>query len=272
METSARSRIGFIGAGRMAMALAKGFLEQQAAARDALIACDVYEPSRQAFTAATGVTCVTDCQTVVEKSDVLFLAVKPQVLKEVTPEIARSLRPDQLVVSIAAGVTLTQLESLLGGHPLIVRVMPNTPCLVGAGAAGMAAAAGVSAADRQHVQQLLDTVGICLEVPERLMDAVTGLSGSGPAYVFQLLEAMSDAGVLMGLPRSTATRLSAQTVLGAARMLLETEEHPGALKDAVASPGGTTIAGLAELERGGFRAAMINAVEAATRRSQELRG
>lgn len=265
-----RNRIGFIGAGRMATALAKGFLEQKAVAREALSACDVWEPSRMAFSKSTGVVCTAESRSVIINSDVLFLAVKPQVIKDVTPEISRHARPDQLIVSIAAGVTLAQLGKYLGNHRQLIRIMPNTPCLVGAGAAGMAASASVSSEDRDFIRHLLETVGICIEVPEKLMDAVTGLSGSGPAYVFQMLEAMSDAGVLMGLPRDIATRLAAQTVLGAARMVLESGDHPGELKDAVTSPGGTTIAGIAALERGGFRAALIDAIEAGTLRSREL--
>lgn len=270
MEHTQRNRVGFIGAGRMATALAKGFLGQKAVTQENLLACDVWEPSRIAFTEVTGVACAAESKTVIEQSDVLFLAVKPQVVKDVCSEIAQHAKADQLVVSIAAGVTLTQLGKYLGNHRQLIRIMPNTPCLVGAGAAGMAAAGSVCQADRDFIRTLLETVGICLEVPEKLMDAVTGLSGSGPAYIFQLIEAMSDAGVMTGLPRETATKLAAQTVLGSARMVLETGQHPGALKDAVTSPGGTTIAGIAALERGGFRAAMIDAVEAATARSQEL--
>ena len=254
----------------MATALAQGFLQQQAVQAEHLLACDVWEPSRKAFAQATGVACSESSQAIVEQADVLFLAVKPQVVKEVSTEIGRYAPSNQLIVSIAAGVTLSQLGKYLGADRQLVRIMPNTPCLVGAGAAGMTASPQVSAEDRAYILELLRTVGLCFEVPEKLMDAVTGLSGSGPAYVFQMLEAMSDAGVMMGLSREIATQLAGQTVLGAAKMLLETRQHPGALKDAVTSPGGTTIAGIAALERGGFRAAMIDAVEAATLRSQEL--
>ncbi len=174
------------------------------------------------------------------------------------------IAPRHLVLSIAAGVTLGQLAEALGSHCRLIRVMPNTPCLVSACAAGFSASATATADDVQLVERLLSSVGKAYELPERLLDAVTGLSGSGPAYVFVMIEALSDGGVRMGLPRDVATQLAAQTVFGAAKMLLETGLHPGQLKDQVASPGGTTIAGLQALERAGFRAALMDAVEAAT--------
>jgi pyrroline-5-carboxylate reductase len=175
-----------------------------------------------------------------------------------------------LVVSIAAGIPLKTLIAGLGPQARLVRVMPNTPCLVGASASGFALGGAATKEDSALVEQLLSAVGVAVPVEEKLLDAVTGLSGSGPAYVYQIIEALSDGGVRVGLPRAVATKLAAQTVLGAAKMVLETEQHPGILKDAVASPGGTTIAGLHELERGGLRAALMNAVESATNRSKEL--
>jgi len=198
------------------------------------------------------------------------LAVKPQHMPAVLKEIAKGVEGRHLFVSVAAGVPLSAMASALGQNTRIIRVMPNTPCLVGAGATAFARGAKATEEDAALVERLFSTIGIAMEVTEPLLDAVTGLSGSGPAYVFQVIEAMSDGGVRSGLPRNVATRLAAQTVLGAAKMVLDTGEHPAALKDGVASPGGTTIAGLHELERGALRGALINAVEAATKRSQEL--
>jgi pyrroline-5-carboxylate reductase len=201
---------------------------------------------------------------------VLVLAVYPQVVLNVLPEIAALVTDDHLVVSIAAGITTKQMLDGLSAPRRVVRVMPNTPALVGAGAAGYCVAGTATAADAGFMQEFLGVVGRAWQVEERHLDAVTGLSGSGPAYVFTMIEALSDGGVRMGLPRAVATALAAQTVFGSAQMLIETGLHTGQLKDQVTSPGGTTIAGLHALERGGLRAALMNAVEAATLRSQEL--
>jgi pyrroline-5-carboxylate reductase len=184
--------------------------------------------------------------------------------------LRQALAERHLILSIAAGVTLAQMTQALGEGRRLVRVMPNTPCLVGASASGYAAGPGASADDVRLVDRPLNSVGKAFPLPEKLLDAVTGLSGSGPAYVFVLIEALADGGVRAGLPRDVALQLAAQTVFGAAKMLLETGLHPAALKDQVASPGGTTIAGLHALEQGGFRAALIDAVVAAANRSMEL--
>ena len=183
----------------------------------------------------------------------------PSVLQDMCGRISAG----QLVVSVAAGVTIAALSAGLKTER-VIRVMPNTPCLIGHGAAAVAAGPAATAEDSALVQNMLQTVGVAIAVPESQIDAVTGLSGSGPAYIYQIIEALSDGGVRVGLPRETATTLAAQTVLGAAAMVMETGEHPAALKDAVTSPGGTTIAGLHELERAGLRAALMNAVQAAT--------
>lgn len=270
MTESGGRRVAFIGAGRMATALAKGMLNAAFVAPDQVSASDVSDAAREQFEAATGCTTRETNAEAVAGADVVVLAVKPQVLAEMLSELTPHLRPDQLVISIVAGVTLESLSLQCGSDRRLVRVMPNTPCLVGCGASAFARGGGASASDAEFVQQLLETVGVAFEIPERLLDAVTGLSGSGPAYVFQVIEALSDGGVRAGLPRSISATLAAQTVLGAARMVLETGEHPAALKDAVTSPGGTTVAGLHELERGGLRAALMNAVLAASERSSEL--
>ncbi len=255
----------------MATALCRGFVQSGMTSAAHVCASDPYAVSREAFTARCGCDCVAGNQDVVSKSEILFLAVKPHQVVEVCREMKSSLEGRSLlVVSIAAGVTLSQLASALPEGTPIVRVMPNTPCLVGAGAMAMACGETVSQEQVRLLTELLSSVGLVVSVPEKQMDAVTGLSGSGPAYVFQMIEALSDGGVRVGLSRELSTKLAAQTLLGAAQMVLETGEHPGALKDAVTSPGGTTIAGLHALEQSGLRAALMNAVVAATKRSEEL--
>lgn len=267
MSTS--HRVGFIGAGRMATALAKG-LSAGFTSANQIIASDVLPAACEQFLSATGANITDDNLEVVSQSDIVFLAVKPHFLRDVVTGIAGKIEPRHLIVSIAAGVTIPDILACLPATSRVVRVMPNTPCLVGTGAAGFSLGGSATADDAVLVEQMMSTVGLAYEVPERLLDAVTGLSGSGPAYVYQFIEALSDGGVRVGLPRDVATRLAAQTVMGAAKMVLETGEHPGALKDAVTSPGGTTIAGIHELERGGLRATAMNAVEVATARSREL--
>ena len=207
---------------------------------------------------------------VAQACEVLVLAVKPGQADEVLSEISGHFSGEHILISIAAGVPLARMQKILGAGARIVRVMPNTPALVSAGASAYALSAGAQPGDAALARQLLSTVGEAFEVKESLLDAVTGLSGSGPAYAFLMIEALSDGGVAAGLPRDTATRLAAQTLLGSARMVLETGLHPGALKDMVTSPGGTTIEGLHELEKGGVRAALMNAVRAAADKSRRL--
>jgi pyrroline-5-carboxylate reductase len=263
-------RIGFLGAGKMATALAQGLVAARFTASGQIIAADVSDAARQAFSTVTQAQSISDNAAVVRGSRIVILAVKPQVIGPVLDGLRSAWTPEHLLISIAAGTSIATLTKLTGGVCRIVRVMPNTPCLVSAGASAFAPGPTATAEDADYVQRLLATVGTAVQVPEPQLDAVTGLSGSGPAYVFQIIEALSDGGVRMGLPRSTATQLAAQTLLGAAKMVLETGEHPATLKDAVTSPGGTTIAGLHALESGGLRAALINAVQAATQRSLEL--
>jgi pyrroline-5-carboxylate reductase len=263
-------RWGFIGAGKMATALVRGMLRAGLAGPGAIVASDPHEAARSSLAAEADVAVLDDNAPVVERSDVLVLAVKPQVMGRVLEELRPLVGPSHLVISIAAGVPLQAMEGRLGPDRRLVRVMPNTPALLGAGASAYALGPHASRDDEAVVRSLLDSVGRSVRVPESLLDAVTGLSGSGPAFVYLMIEALSDGGVRVGLPRDVATMLAAQTVLGAARMVLETGLHPGVLKDQVASPGGTTIAGLHALERGGARAAFLDAVEAAARRSTEL--
>jgi pyrroline-5-carboxylate reductase len=206
----------------------------------------------------------------VKGANVLILATKPDQVAAALAEIKAAFTGKHLLISIAAGVTLAKLEAALPVGARVIRVMPNTPALVGAGAAGFALGKSATPADAELAKKLLSAVGIAVQVKESLLDAVTGLSGSGPAYVYQFIEALSDGGVAAGLPRDIATQLAAQTVLGSAQMVLTTGQHPGALKDQVTSPGGTTIEGLHELEKGKLRGTVMSAVRAATEKSKKL--
>jgi pyrroline-5-carboxylate reductase len=254
----------------MATALAGGLIKSRVVSSASIVATDVSPDARRHFEEQTGAATAAANAAAVESATTVILAVKPQVVRDVLQELKTVLGPRHLLVSIAAGTTIAQLMEWSGGQCRVVRVMPNTPALVRSGAAGYAVGPTATESDRTQVQRLLETVGTAVLVPERLLDAVTGLSGSGPAYVFQFIEALSDGGVRMGLPREASLQLAAQTVFGAAQMVLETGDHPARLKDAVTSPGGTTIAGLHALESGGFRGVVMDAVQAATLRSQEL--
>jgi pyrroline-5-carboxylate reductase len=269
---AAKLTIGFLGAGRMATALAQGFVKTGIVRPGQIYASDVVPAARKSFGAATGARiCATNAD-VLRAASVIVLAVKPQQAGEVLAEIKPLFTPRHLLVSIAAGLTLAKLESALPTRARVIRVMPNTPALVGASASAFARGKGATNSDAALAQRLLAAVGVAVELKEPLLDAVTGLSGSGPAYVYQFIEALSDGGVACGLPRDLATKLAAQTVLGAAKMVIETGEHPGALKDAVASPGGTTIEGIHELEKGKLRGTVMNAVRAAAEKSKKLAG
>lgn len=263
--------IAFIGAGQMARALAAGFVQAGLISAGKILASDPAPTSREAFSAAVpGAKVGENNVELAGHARVLFLAVKPQQMSPLLAELRESVTADHLVISIAAGVSLSRLAEGLGPLPQLVRVMPNTPCLVGQSATGYCLGPGVSDADAVLVAKLLGSVGAAFPLEEKLLDAVTGLSGSGPAFVYLMIEALSDGGVRCGLPRSVAQTLAAQTVLGAAQMVVSTGEHPAVLKDRVASPGGTTIAGLQTLEEHAVRGALIAAVQAATQRSREL--
>ncbi|MEX1116321.1 MAG: pyrroline-5-carboxylate reductase [Akkermansiaceae bacterium] len=264
-------KLGVIGCGKMGTALVQGAIRSGVVGAAEVMGCDPFAGSREVFEKATGSHVSAEIAEIASSSEVLLLCTKPQDALAALAAAAQAAKGDaRLVISIAAGVTLAALEAAVPENFRVIRAMPNTPALVGHGAAGYCLGSRASADDAQSAQSLLGAVGLAVQVPEKLMDAVTGLSGSGPAYVYLVIEALADGGVRSGLPRADAIRLAAQTVFGAAAMVLETGEHPAVLKDMVTSPGGTTIAGLAELERHGLRSALIEAVSAATRRSAEL--
>jgi len=253
----------------MAEALIRGLLRGHAEA--ARIAASGPRPERMAELAQRyGIFTTVDNGALVERSEIVVLAVKPQIMRKVLDEIAERLRPDALVISIAAGIPIAAIEGRIRPGMRVVRTMPNTPALVDAAATAISAGGHATPADLADAKSIFDAVGVTVILDENQLDAVTGLSGSGPAYIFLILEALSDAGVKVGLSRRTATLLAAQTVLGSAKLLLETNEHPGRLKDMVTSPGGTAITGLHTLEHGGVRTTLMDAVEAATKRSHEL--
>ncbi len=265
------SNIGLIGAGRMATALARGFVRAGILVPDAILASDPSESARNDFTREVpGAIVYNDNIAVAQRADVVLLAVKPQQMTDVLAAIRDAIRAEALVVSIAAGVTLDRLAAGLPARQRIIRVMPNTPCLIGRGASCFSRGAHATAADSTFVAELLSSVGVAFEVEENLLDAVTGLSGSSPAFVYSMIEAMTEGGAAAGLPPALAAELAARTVAGAADMVLETRETPAVLRDRVTSPGGTTQAGLARLAERGFDAAVVEAVEAAVRRSAEL--
>jgi pyrroline-5-carboxylate reductase len=267
---SAQLTLGFIGAGKMATALAGGFLKAKLVSEQQVLASDPSESARSGFAKETGSRTTVSNLEVAKFGRVLFLAVKPVQVQEVLSEVSAGFTSDRLLISVAAGVSLASLQRGLPAGARVIRVMPNTPALVGASASAFALGQSATREDGDLAQRLLGTVGLAFELKESLLDAVTGLSGSGPAYVYLMIEALSDGGVAAGLPRDTATRLAAQTVLGGAKMVIETGLHPAALKDMVASPGGTTIEGLCELEKGGLRGTLISAVRAAAEKSKKL--
>jgi pyrroline-5-carboxylate reductase len=263
-------KIGFLGAGKMATALAKGFVRAELVFPKEIIAGDLYGVARNIFAKETGAKTTASNSDVLKFANVVILATKPDQVPAALAEISGAFTKNHLLISIAAGVTLAKLEVLLPAGARVIRVMPNTPALVSEGASAFALGKNAGVADAELAKRLLSAVGVALQVKENLLDAVTGLSGSGPAYVYQFIEALSDGGVAAGLPRDIATKLAAQTVLGGAKMVLETGQHPGALKDQVTSPGGTTIEGIHELEKGRLRATVISAVRAATEKSKKL--
>lgn len=265
-----KHRIGIIGAGKIGSAIVRGVIGAGLVSKDQVMASDVSDVLRQAIAKDLGIKVTPDNGKICDFADVVILAVKPQIVDSVIKEVAKKLGKAKLLVSVAAGVPLSRLEANLVQGARVVRVMPNIPCVVGAGASGYAGGAHATAKDLENVGLILNSFGIALPVEEKYLDAVTGLSGSGPAYVFLFIEALADGGVQAGLSREVALKLALQTVYGSARMALESAKHLGELRDEVTSPGGTTIAGLYALEQKGFRGTVMEAVASATRRSQEL--
>ncbi len=269
-------KVAFIGGGSMAEALIRGLLKADAINRERIIASTRRQQRADTLSSAYGITVTLDNRTAASNADVVVLAVKPQIMDRILGEISGCIGPDALVVSIAAGVTIATIKNKLTGAPRIWRAMPNLPAVVDAAAVAIAAERDLGLRDERderdltRVTAIFSAVGEVVEMDENLINAATGLSGSGPAFVFMIIEALSDAGVKVGLSRRQAQTLAAHTVLGSAKMLIETGEHPGVLKDRVTSPGGTAIAGLHTLEEGGLRTTLINAVTSATARCAEL--
>ena len=263
-------KLGFIGAGKMATAIARGAVAAGLCAPGDLIGSGRTDATRDRFAAETGGGARTyDNRIVVMNCEIAFLCVKPAQACEALRGLGK-LRAGQLVISVAAGVTLADLQAAAGPETALIRAMPNTPCLVRKGVTAYALGQAATAADAALAEQIFAAVGDVHAVPETLIDAVNGLSGSGPAYVYLVIEALADGGVLMGLPRALAASLAAQTVLGAAETVRQTGLHPAQLREAVASPGGTTMAALEIMERAGVRAALMGAVRAATERAREM--
>lgn len=262
-------KIGFLGGGNMGEALIRGLLKTGLIPPEAIFVTDVRLERLEELARLYGIHTLSDNPLLVRRVDVVILAVKPQILAEVLREVAPA-SAGKLFISIAAGVSTAMIRSHLPAGMRLIRVMPNTPALVLEGATAIARADGLDPGDLEVAQEIFAAVGKVVVLEEGLMDAVTGLSGSGPAYIALVIEALADGGVKVGLDRQTAMTLAAQTVLGSARLLIETGTHPGALKDMVTSPGGTAIAGIHTLETGGLRRTLMDAVERATQRSRDL--
>ncbi len=263
-------RIGLIGSGNMALALARGLVASGRVTAEQVRASDPNEARRALLAKEHGIAVSESNADVARWANVVVLAVKPQMIEPAIASIADALAPDTTVVSIAAGVPIAALEARLPAGARVVRAMPNTAAIALAGATGLSGGSRATAEDLALARSLFEAVGSVVVVDEALLDAVTGLAGSGPAYVMLVIEALADGGVKMGLARDAALLFAAQTVYGSAKLLLETKEHPARLKDMVTSPAGTTIAGLCALESGGVRGSLIDAVERATLRSREL--
>ncbi|MEZ4399570.1 MAG: pyrroline-5-carboxylate reductase [Kofleriaceae bacterium] len=262
--------IGFLGAGNMAEALIRGLIKGGVVDAARIIASGPRQERLDRLATTYQIATTADNVDLARRADILVVAVKPQILDRVVREVAPVVATTTLVISVAAGVDTTAIESHLPSGARVIRAMPNMPALVGAGATAVARGRHATDADLGEAKRVFDAVGLTVILDESHLDAVTGLSGSGPAYIFLILEALADAGVKVGLSRRDAQRLAAQTVMGSAKLLLDTDEHPGKLKDMVTSPGGTAIAGLHTLEAGGLRTTLINAVETATKRAREL--
>lgn len=263
-------KIGFIGLGNMAKAMIGGMLDKGMASKEEIIGSDKMPEMREAANNRWGIKTYESNAQVAEQADVLVLAVKPQFLSQAVSEMKDAVRENTLVISIAAGKKIQEIESLFGKSIKLVRCMPNTPALVGEGCSAICRNSNVTESEMQQCKAIMESFGIAEEVSENLMDAVTGLSGSSPAFVFMFIEAMADGAVLAGMPRKQAYMFAAQTVMGSAKLMLETGKNPGELKDMVCSPAGTTIEGVRTLEERAFRGAVMDAVKAAVEKSQKM--
>ncbi|MEA3281380.1 MAG: pyrroline-5-carboxylate reductase [Euryarchaeota archaeon] len=263
-------KIGIIGTGRIGEALLRGVLAADLCQSDRIFASDVDTARLDTLHSELGINTSTDNTDTIGNAETIILAIKPQILASVLQSVKQQTWDEVLVISVAAGVRIRSIEENLPAGAHLIRVMPNIACTVGQAISAISAGSNATESDLETARTIFGSVGRVVTVPESMMDAVTGLSGSGPAFVFQIIEALADGGVHEGLPRDVALELAAQTVLGAAAMVIETGEHPGVLKDMVTSPAGTTIRGIHALEVQGLRAGMMNAVIAATRRSREL--
>ena len=264
-------QLGIIGIGNMGAAILNGILSSNVFKSEEVIIYDINGALLEKRSKEFNVEKAENNKNLVSNVEYILIAVKPQVIDGVLEEIGALITDQHTIISIAAGISIDFIQKILKKQIGIIRVMPNTPALVGAGASAMAHNESVNDDDLNYVKKLLNSVGIVVELDEKHIDAVTGLSGSGPAYIFIIIEALADGGVKMGLSRDIALKLAAQTVLGSAKMVLETGNHPGILKDMVTSPGGTTITALHEIEKGNLRATLISAVEAATLKSKSFK-
>ena len=261
--------LGIIGCGKMGSALVKGAIKENAIDGQKVMVIDLVPELAQKLSNDIGATVAKTNDDLIKNSDAILLCVKPQDMISLTDSFTKE-RSSKLLISIAAGIKIDDLEKSLKNDDRVIRVMPNTPAMIGQGASAQSKGKNATESDAEFVSKILNAVGISIEVPEKQLDAVTGLSGSGPAYIYTVIEALADGGVLVGLPKEKALTLAAKTVIGAAKMVMKSDEHPAKLRDQVASPGGTTIAGLAALESGKLRSTLIEAVKAATKRSEEL--
>ncbi|XP_065184169.1 pyrroline-5-carboxylate reductase 2-like [Sycon ciliatum] len=267
----ALSSVGFLGAGKMAQALSRGFIKSGIIESTSILASAPQNTSvNLSLIKDLGVRTTTDNREVVRNSNTVFVSVKPHVVTSVLDEVAEDVNKDKLVVSIAAGISLKVLQSRLPASARVVRVMPNTPSLIREGCSVYSVGEHVVEGDGEAVDKLMSSVGSCAKVTEALVEPFLGISSSGVAFLFLAMEAMADGGVKMGIPRAMAYEFAAQTMIGAARMVKDLEQHPAQCKDDVCSPGGCTMAGVHVLEKAGFRGSLMDAVEAATKRAQEL--
>ena len=263
-------KIGFIGLGNMAKAMIKGMLEKKTAAPEEILGSSRTRATEEVIRKAYGIRILKNNRETAAEADILILAVKPQMLQEVIDEIRDDVREDTLIISIAAGKTISWLEETFKRKLKVVRCMPNTPAMVGEGCSGVCRNTRVTDEEMRQCMELISSFGIACEVPEKLINAVGAVCGSSPAFVFMFLEALSDGAVKAGMPRKQASRMAAQAVLGSAKLMLESGLHPGELKDMVCSPGGTTIEGVQALEESGFRAAVMKAIESCVEKSERM--